>query len=85
MNNPPGNNPAGMPDRAGQPDSEKVITEMYSLEFIGNLLGNADCLIVCENKLSRIGELDYTAPTAGNTHNNGMSHKRKLDQRIWET
>ena len=43
MNNPPGNNPAGMPDRAGQPDSEKVITEMYSLEFIGNLLGNADC------------------------------------------
>ena len=54
MNNPPGNNPAGMPDRAGQPDSEKVITEMYSLEFIGNLLGNADCLIVCEIKLSRI-------------------------------
>jgi len=46
-----------------------------------NLLGNADFLIVCENKLSRIGELDYTAPTAGNTHNNGMSHKRKLDQR----
>ena len=27
---------------------------MYSLEFIGNLLGNADCLIVCEIKLSRI-------------------------------